>query len=504
MRLLRMLVLDREYHGAWRAISSDALRYWLRVWADGCFTASHPEWGFSPLTLTGLGRLWPYFVQKPGERDWGQWQRHAIRVLASRRSSFPDGSRFRCPTGQDEHQWNEYWAHVLGATEAFRAGLFERLSALLTSTDAPDYDSILKTTTVLGGNLLLEGYSNRELWLRADGVFDPKATKTMAPIDRALGLLDHLKRRPTTEYLVWTDIVRNRQPLSNKLSRRIAPLAVQSPEEWSEGEGFVRIDGSTIAISRIDSTHSITAFINHRASSWVRLREQCAKFGVPALGLAEVSWARQLTLMSRPPWQYTFPRKTFDYLPRPNPAVESTAFAAAIEATNDDPEETVRVLCDAFERQLGGRWPEPAGRAYIDCFQSGIRRLLRIAIRETQKRWEGHSAAPKWFDELRTDEPFDFAQISSSIRNSGPDADCLFAERLELAARNATQYVTPGCVTGWLFLAKGIRNHETHHASWPLDLRCISAFVARLLVQVFVTTFPQPRASGAAVAADAD
>lgn len=491
-----MLVSNREYYAAWRDISSDGLRYWLRVWEDGCFSGTHPEWVFNPLTLSGLARLWPYFVKGPGERDWGKSQRHAIRVLASRRFSFPDGERFVCPKAQREQEWNDFWARVLGATEAFRAELFDRLTALLKSTDSPDYASISKTTAVLVGNLLLEGYSPRELWLRTAGVFDTTARRrTMLPVDRALGLLSHLKRRPTKEYLVWTEILQDRTPLSNTLSRRIAPLRLESPAEFKKAVGFASIGGSANVISRLNSTHSLTAFENHRTGAWACIRERSAKIGIPGLGLAEDSQVQQSDLSDRPPWRHAFPSRTaFANLPPPNPSIEPEAFMAGIEAANDDPEETVCILCDAFERALGKDWPELAGIAYIKRLPASLRRQLLSAISEMLDRWEENPAArPKWLETFQPDKPFDFEQVSNSIRQSGSDADLLLAERLELARHeNALYYLTPGWVTGWLHLAKGIRNYETHNGSWPIELRCIPAFLARLLVHVFVAAFPQP------------
>jgi hypothetical protein len=178
---------------------------------------------------------------------------------------------------------------------------------------------------------------------------------------------------------------------------------------------------------------------------------------------------------------------TSEYLQLPNPAVEAAAFAAGIEAVDDDPEETVRLLCDAFERQLGKHWLNSAARAYRGRCQTGIIWQVMNAVGETRKR-----LAPTWIGAIAKVGGIEFVQTAICIRQSGSDADWLLAERLELAARHGRQYFTPGWITGWLYLAKGIRNREVHAGSWPLELRCVAAFVARLLLHVFVSTFPPP------------
>jgi hypothetical protein len=113
------------------------------------------------------------------------------------------------------------------------------------------------------------------------------------------------------------------------------------------------------------------------------------------------------------------------------------------------------------------------------------------AVRETHDRWKGDPAAPTWLRELATDQPLDFAQAAMFIKQSGPDADWFLAERLELAGRDGARYVTPGSIIDWLYLAKGIRNREVHAESWPIELRCVATFIARLLLYAFVSTFPE-------------
>jgi hypothetical protein len=176
-------VLSPEYYFAWRDISNDAVRYWIRLWQDGFYRGTHPEWAFNPLTLSGLGRLWPLFAATPRGRDFGGFQRHAIRVLASRRAAFHDGKWFTCPMGSEDSEWNEYWARVSDAAPTFRAELYERLSTLLTSTDSPDYGSISSVTAVLAGELLLMGYSGRELWNRSAGILDPRTDEGIRGVD---------------------------------------------------------------------------------------------------------------------------------------------------------------------------------------------------------------------------------------------------------------------------------------------------------------------------------
>lgn len=489
-----MQVLNREYYAAWRDIHHDGIRYWIRLWQDGFHSGSHPEWSFNPLTLTGLGLLWRLFVSQPGEPDWGRPQRHAIRILAARRAGFPDGKRFPCPTVEGDGPWNEYWSAVLAARTAFRDELFEQLLKVVVAlTDPPNFSGISETTATLAAELLLEGYSDYELFVRAGGVFDPKGKQTLPHIERAKGLIAHLQRKPTSEFVVWTDVLRNGQMLSGTTSRRLARLELQGPEDWKGGDGFARIGDGAKAITRTLATHSITAFLDHRVSAWQRLRERATKYGLTGLALAEESSVRQLSLPDRQPWKHTLPRTTpFHYLPRPDSTIESEAFAAAIEAVNDDPEEVVRLLADAFERQLGTDWPRSAGRAYIGGLRAALARRLTTVVQETHDRWDGHSDAPTWLGRFSQDERLDFAKVAAAIRESGQHADWLLAQRFDSVGRNSTQYFTPAWITGWLYLAKGIRNREVHAGSWPPTLRCVAAFLARVLLCVFVGSFPRP------------
>lgn len=208
----------------------------------------------------------------------------------------------------------------------------------------------------------MAGYSDYELFVRTGGIFDRRGNQIIPHVDRTRGLLDHLRRRPKYEFIVWTDILRGGQALSGTMSRRVAPREISSPEEWKAGNGIVRVDGMPLAIFRGESTHSITAFLNHRVRASQSLRERSTSLGITGLRLAEASLVRQLQLPGRKPWQHTPPRTTvFQNLPRPNPAIEPEAFAKAIDAVTDDPEESIHVLCDAFERQLGKHWPKAGG-----------------------------------------------------------------------------------------------------------------------------------------------
>lgn len=333
--------------------------------------------------------------------------------------------------------------------------------------------------------------------MRTGGIFDPRRKQTVPHVDRTRGLLGHLKRRPTYEFIVWTDIVRGGQPLSRIMSRRIAPLELSSPDEWTGRDGFVRVSGRPLAIFRGESTHSITAFLNHRVRASQSLRERSTRFGITGLRLVEDSLVRQLPLTDRKPWQHTPQRTTvFQYLPRPDPAIEPQAFAEAIDAVSDDPEETICVLCDAFERQLGKHWPKPAGRRYINDLRSALAQRLATAAQETYGRWAGDPDAPTWLQGVVFDDRLAFLRIASEIRRSGRHADWLLAERFDLVGGHSAQYFTPAWITGWLYIAKGIRNREVHAGPWPAEVRCIAAFLAKLLLHVFVSCFPRLASTG--------
>lgn len=488
-----MLVLESAYYEAWSQIVDPVVRYWVRLWQDGVHSGTHPEWAFSPLSIPCLGELWHLFVRVPGEPDWGRSQRRAIRTLASRRPQFPDGVRFPTPSADDDATWELYWSGVAGAAPQFRGELFERVKALVCSgSPSSDYQDIDDSTATLAAEALGMGYSDLELFVRAGtGILDPRGQRTHPHVERVRGFLDYLSRGSRAEFLIVTEVLRSAEPLSRGMARRVAPRELSSLEDWEAGSGFVRFEGKTIAISRSSASHSITGFLQHRFETSEVLRSRSVQLGIAGLRLAESTQVYQLPRSPRPPWQHSLPRTTaFQYLPRPNPATEPAAFAGAIEAVQEDPEETIRLLCDAFERQLGADWPLSAGRAYRQRVRGGLARRLLIALQETRDRRNAGGPSPQWLEAVPFSGPVDFAEVAQAIRQSGLADDELLARRLDAVSRDDTTYRTPAWINAWLYLAKGVRNREVHAGTWPADFRRVAVFLARILLYVFVSSFP--------------
>jgi hypothetical protein len=491
-----MLVLNREYYKAWSAIGDPVPRYWIRLWQDGLHTDTPPEWTFCPLSIPCLSRLWKAFSSVPGSPDWGRPQRRAIRILAFNRRTLPDGLHFPCPTNDTNTLWDAYWQNVEEGVPTYRADLFEEARRVLSPSDIlANYVEIRNVTDALLAELLLRGYSEYELFVRAGtGILDPKGQRAQSHAERLQGFLDHLQRGSTSEFVVWTEILRHGQPLSQVMSRRIAGRELSSPLEWQSGMGFVRTGGRAFAVMRCAATHSITASLHHRFACTDELRSRSAKLGLPGLKLAEVSQVSLVLAPDRPSWKHS-PRRTtaFRNFGRPYPIIESEAFSAALEAIDDDPEEAIHLLCDAFERQLGSAWPVPAGRSYRRSLRRSLARSLLSAIKETRERWkEDNEARPAWLIGLPVDVPLDFSHLARTIRSSEIHADELLAQRLELVACNNTRYLSSNSIVAWLYLARGIRNREVHSGTWPPDLRSVAWFLGRVLINTFVATFCPP------------
>lgn len=439
--------------------------------------------------------MWQLFVRAPGQPDWGRSQRRAIRALASRRSGLPDGARFLPPPGEDDNAWGTYWTGVAAEAVQFRGELFDRVKALVCSAEPhPDYQEIDRSTGVLAAEVLGMGYSDFELFVRAGtGILDPKGQRAHPHVERIRGFLEYLGRSSQGEFLVFTEVVRGGEQLSRGMARRLAPLELNSLDDWRTGGGFARIEGKPVAITRCLSSHSITAFLQHRFELSEVLRSKSVKLAIPGLRLAESSQIYQLPRSSRAPWRHSLPRTTaFHYLPRPDPTIESVAFAGAIEAVEGDPEEAVRLLCDGFERQLGADWPVVVGQAYRRRLRGGLARRLLIALQETRERRKADGSLSEWLETVSLDGPVDFASVAQAIRQSGTHADELLAQRLEAVGRDDTKYDTPAWINAWLYIARGIRNREVHAGSWPPELRRVAAFFARVLLYAFVSAFPAP------------
>jgi len=491
-----MLVLNNEYYDAWQRITDPLVRDWVRRWQDGLHRGTHPEWAFSPISITCLARLWEVF--SPSLSPRARSQRKAICVLATRRLGYLDAIRFRCPDGDDETRWEHYWNDVRAEGGEFRQSVFESIRSLLSAPDCEhSLGELPMTMDVLAAELMQWGYTDFELFVRAGGVLDPKQNHPQLPMVRLLGLLDHLERRPVYDFLVWTDIASSEGSISKTTARRLASRELGAVEEWTGSTGFVRLANGLSIVTRCESTHSLTAFLNHRLDAAQRLRARCGQLALTGLRLAESSSVIRPSSRERKVWVHSPPRISVPEVDQPDPGVEPYAFRQAVSLVEDEPQEAIRLLGDAFERALGTEWPKVAGRCYRLRLRGALSRQLAAAVRETQTRERNGLYDQTWWTDVTPVGRLDFGAISKQIMGSVPHSDRLLASRLAAVVDESTRYSTPGTVNGWLYLAKGIRNRVVHVGSWPAELFSTAQFLARVMICAYVSAFPSASMSGA-------
>src|SRR5260221_6397975 len=461
-----MLAFDQIHNAAMALIPEPALRFWIRVWQDGLYPGAHPEWTFSPLAYSGLARIWPLFL--PDEKnDYGRAQRRAIRTLVRLKQASAEGRRFPAPKTDDDALWTEYWTRVRQDARALRSDLIRKLQTEICDTTAAlSYADVTDDTATLVALLLSAGHSDVELFARAAGALDPKGKRSESPRDRVRGLLGYLADDRSVEFLAWTSLLQDGKVPSANLAKKIASLRLESVDAWTAADGFARIGPIPVAVTRCLATHSATAVQRHRLQCSEMLLKTCATLKTVSLHLASETQVRRCDYLGTGMWTYAPPAITpFQYLPPPNPHIETKAFAAALNSIQDNPEETLRLLCDAFEKQLGSMWPLSAGRAYRKSLRRSLARRLLITLQETRDRWGNSKALPSWLMMIPKQGNIDFSEVAKAVRNASDFCDELLAQRLESIANLETRFSTYRDVIACLFLAKGIRNGEVHHGS---------------------------------------
>jgi hypothetical protein len=482
-----MLILNDKYYLSWIGIKDPLVQYWVRRWQDALHTRTHPEWAFCPLTVTCLARLWDVFSAPQAKS-----QRRAIRVLAARRSGYMDAIRFPCPDNDNDACWQKYWDDVHSHSDEFRNSLFGSVRSLLCHGGDGACEELSRVTEVLAAELMQWEYTDYELFVRAGGVIDPAGKHLQTPLERVLGLLDHLQRRPMYEFVVWTEIISQAGNLSKSMSRRLAGPELETPESWRSGTGLSRLPNCVAAITKREATHSLTAFIAHRMEAAQLLRVRCGQQGLKGFRLATESSVLRPSREDRKIWVHSQP--TFaDVLEQPDPAIEPNTFGQAVEAVEDDPEETIRLLSDCFERKFGTDWPQIVGEAYRLRLRGTLSGRLAAAIRETQNREGMPTSSERWWHRVPQDGFIDAASAANRIMDDKEHADVLLSSRLMQVSHAGSVYRTPGWINAWLYLAKGIRNRVVHAGEWPPALFPTAIFISRLMLHAFVSAFPNAR-----------
>src|SRR5882724_3084049 len=160
-----MFVLNSEFYERWATCEQPVVRFWLRFWEDGLFSGTHPRWTFTPFNLSALADLWKLFEGRKVQRD-------AVKVLARLRAWMPDGENRTYPTdAATDEEWNRFFETVKDTQTEMRKYIFAKLRSLFEiDVIEPAIWDVMKVTSALSSQLLYEGVSDHELFLRTAGV----------------------------------------------------------------------------------------------------------------------------------------------------------------------------------------------------------------------------------------------------------------------------------------------------------------------------------------------
>lgn len=486
--------LFSKHYESWVQISDPYSKYFVRVWQDGLYTGTHPEWTFCPFSIPTLAKVWRVFEAPSSGSDYAKRQRKAIVSIARRRISKLDTSVFgSTPNSNSENEWRKYFSITESDTLRYRNQLFSILVDLhdrLTPIIAyEDYEDIERFSAEYAVDSMRIGYSPRELYVRAgSGIIDPAGLKATQPYkDRIAGLLEHLKQQSCKDFIVVTELTIPGVPISEGLKRKVAPAELANTHDWQSGSGLVRINNRLMAITRCVSTHSITAFHQHRFECKRILRERLSVLRRANIRLSDSVTVFLVDDPGGKGWKHTHPKTHLvNHFRKLESSLDATAFVDAMESSEDEPQIAIRILCDALDRLAGKNWPEVCAAMYTKHLRRELRRRLVIGIRVAQDRPVEKLSQPTWLQCVSdNEETIDFTRLATEIRKDKIHCDELFAKRIEAVADRNLSFSTQYDIRDFLEIARGIRNSQIHSVDWPSHLMHVACYLAKVLLVLF-------------------
>jgi hypothetical protein len=483
--------LFSRHYESWVQIPDESAKYFVRVWQDGLYTGTHPEWSFSPLSIQTLGKLWTFFKAPFTGPDYGRAQRKAIISIARRRITDLEQCEFSVPPQSlYENDWNEYFAISEAAASRYRSRLLLKLTTLLSDPDqATPYTSIEEISAEYAADSMRIGYTTRELYVRAGtGIIDPAGLKLSLPHpDRVAGLLKHLEQPTPKEFIVVTNLVAGGQMISNIFSKKLAEVRLTSPHDCKTGSYIALVNGRLVAITRCHATHSVSAFQLHRSQCKAVLRR---RLSLIRRKNAELSESANVFLLNDPlgkGWKCELPKTALtDHFHKLEHSLDADAFVEAMESCEDEPEVAIRLLCDALDRLAGKNWPELCATIYTSHLQRELRRRMVIGIRVTKDRRLQMLQPPSWLQYVpEHEETIDFKRLAAEIRKDSIHRDELFAKRMDAVVSSTVNFSSQQDIRDLLELARGLRNSEVHSVPWPGHLMYVAVFLAKVLLVIF-------------------
>ena len=487
-----MHVLNKPSYASWASITEPKARYLIRLWLDSLYPTTHPYWSVWPLSLSWLAQYWKLFQRPASEPDWTRPQRLALRVLVRERSPYLDGMRFRPPTGDLDNEWSRYFQGIGLDRAHLKQDLFSTLISALEATHTEESGNLASTLLTLLSELLVEGRSDRELFVRlGTGVLDPKGGREDTHRDRLLGLLEHLKGTTRQSFVVYTKVLQNHRAPSRTIARRAFELEAIS--DLKPGTWLAQMNDAVFVATRLESTHSLTAFAKHRMTAHAIIQEFMAKLATTGLHLEKESIVHMLPEERGLEWIHSLDVPDVQqHLESVDPAIEPTALSDALEAFVESPQTSIMVLCDAFDRQLGKEWVDPVATAYTRGLRRVLGRRLSNVLVETINRWRNvrSAGAPSWLSAV-TLTPIDLSSAAAAIENAGRDTDQLLAERMRRVQRWPRNSSHERNIGPCLVIARGFRNYGVHEGALPTEYGFALGYFAKLLLHSFVACFPK-------------
>ncbi|MCK4488126.1 MAG: hypothetical protein KAU38_15385, partial [Desulfobacterales bacterium] len=316
---------------------------------------------------------------------------------------------------------------------------------------------------------------------------DPHGLKSSQPhMERVIGLLNFIHRCETKEYIAMSKIISNK-PISNRLMSQITKMIIENPHECPEGPHLAILDTNLVALSRGYATHSISAYEQHRYLCQSILHSRQSSLRRTDLAMKNDARVYLANDANGKGWRHDAPKTNLsDHFHKIRQRIDSPSFVEALEALHDNPERSVRLLCDVFEREFGKTWPVTCSQIYIKFLNRELRRELVIGVNVKSSKKQRFLDPPKWlegFDEKG--KYISFSELANAVDIDEVHNDYLFSERVRGIDNKNYSYVTPEIISELIILAKGIRNIVVHSGVIPVQLRNPIQYLAKLLLILF-------------------
>lgn len=466
-----MLLLSPVEQQVVNELKISNLKQWLHVWLDGLHKGTHPAWALSPINIPALGKIWNAFQKKEGEPDFGKYQRLAIKKIALSRHLKNDHSTPLPNLEASNEVWSDYFNNeILNINDVKQKMISWHKHAILSNTNL-NIGVIRSNAQCLSSIMNLQGFSDRELFLRVNsGVIDLHNIQ-QKPIDkRFLDFMEYLLQPVVKTFTCWTPVLTN-QPISRTTLNKLTKTKFTSPRDLKTNKASLVILGedesknNIYVISNHLSSHSSTAFIQHRRQSAHLLNNLSNKIRLP-LALNDKTNVIDTVKDPNKPWIYDI--ESIMEWKRMKFTRESILIPSASKYYHDYPELVIKDFCDKIERSMGLDWINELTAIYVLNLRKQLTFNLRVYIRRARKTWkETDLGFPMWLKTISIDpkSKYKLYHLLQSCDDTQFKND-LFISRVYQVTKGWNQNIAEKTqeefIKSILTICKGIRNIMTH------------------------------------------